>query len=55
MLGKRLAKQLDMPFADSDKAIEDGLTISDIFDIAGDAKFREMEERSSPSLLQRGH
>ena len=53
LLGRRLAKQLDMPFADSDKAIEDaaGLTISDIFDIAGDAKFREMEERIIAELV----
>jgi shikimate kinase len=56
MLGKRLAKQLDMPFADSDKAIEDtaGLTISDIFDIAGDAKFREMEERIISEMVKKG-
>ena len=56
MLGKRLAKQLDIPFADSDKAIEDaaGLTISDIFDIAGDAKFREMEERIIAKLVTTG-
>ena len=56
MLGKRLAKQLDMPFADSDKAIEDaaGLTISNIFDIAGDAKFREIEERIIAELVTSG-
>lgn len=56
MLGKRLAKQLDMPFADSDKAIEDaaGLTISDIFDIAGDANSGKWKSASSPNLLQRG-
>ena len=56
MLGKRLAKQLDMPFADSDKAIEDaaGLTVSDIFDIAGDSKFREMEERIIAELVATG-
>tara|TARA_Y200000002_G_scaffold20245_1_gene15566 strand:- start:1838 stop:2482 length:645 start_codon:yes stop_codon:yes gene_type:complete len=56
LLGRRLAKQLDMPFADSDKAIEDaaGLTISDIFDIAGDAKFREMEERIIAELVATG-
>ena len=56
MLGKRLARQLGMPFADSDKAIEDnaGLTISNIFDIAGDAKFREIEERIIAELFTRG-
>ena len=56
MLGKRVAKQLDMPFADSNKAIEDaaGLTISDIFDIAGDAKFRKMEERVITDLVATG-
>ena len=53
MLGKRLAKLLEMPFTDSDKAIEDvaGLTISDIFDIAGVEKFREMEERIITDLV----
>ena len=56
MLGKRLARQLGMPFADSDKAIEDnaGLTISNIFDIAGDAKFREIEERIIAELITNG-
>ncbi len=56
MLGRRLASHLDMRFADSDKAIEDiaGLTISDIFDIAGDAKFREMEERVIAELVADG-
>ncbi len=54
VLGKRLAKHLDVPFADSDKKIEDtaGLSISDIFDIAGDAKFREMEERIIAGLVK---
>ena len=38
------------------KLIEDaaGLTISDIFDIAGDAKFREMEERIIAELVATG-
>lgn len=53
LLGKQLAKQLGLPFTDSDKAIEEaaGLTIADIFDIAGDTKFRAMESRIIAELL----
>lgn len=47
MLGKKLARQMGIPFVDSDQAIEDtaGLKIVDIFDIAGNDKFRELEQR----------
>lgn len=53
MVGRNLAAMLQMPFSDSDKAIERaaGVTVADIFDLAGEAKFREMEYREIEILL----
>ena len=47
-LGKRLAVALDRPFIDSDHLIEQeaGLSIRDIFEISGEAKFREIERNT---------
>lgn len=47
VIGKMLANAMDWPFQDSDKMIEDesGLRITDIFDLYGEEKFREMERR----------
>lgn len=44
-IGKRLARMLELPFADVDQAIETqaGISIPDIFMIKGEAAFREME------------
>jgi shikimate kinase len=55
MLGKKLARRLGISFVDSDIVIEDaaGLTIADIFDIGGDAKFREIEQRIISDLVER--
>ena len=62
-LGKRLAVALGLPFVDSDTIIEEksGLLIRNIFEIAGEAKFREMEHKtilsnlkSSPVILSTG-
>ena len=62
-LGKRLAVALGLPFVDSDTIIEEksGLLIRNIFEISGEAKFREMEHRtilsnlkSSPVILSTG-
>ena len=62
-LGKRLAIALGMPFVDSDTIIEkkSGLLIRNIFEISGEAKFREMEHKtilsclnSSPVILSTG-
>lgn len=52
-VGRALATELDCPFADSDAVIveEAGLTIAEIFEIAGEAKFREMEQRTIAKLL----
>jgi len=55
MLGRKLARRLGLPFVDSDRAIEDaaGLAISDIFEIAGNEKFRELEKRTIADLVVR--
>ncbi len=62
-LGKRLAIALSLPFVDSDTIIEEksGLLIRNIFEISGEAKFREMEHKtilsrltSSPVILSTG-
>ena len=62
-LGKRLAVALGLPFVDSDTIIEkkSGLLIRNIFEISGEAKFREMEHKtilsclnSSPVILSTG-
>ena len=44
-LGKRLAVALDRDFIDSDQLIEQnaGLSVRDIFELSGEAKFREIE------------
>ena len=62
-LGKRLAVALERPFIDSDHLIEDqaGLSIRDIFELSGEAKFREIERNtilkhitSQPVILSTG-
>lgn len=52
VIGKMLAQKLKLPFTDTDKLIEDeaGLRISDIFELYGEAKFREMERRIITSM-----
>ena len=52
-LGKRLAVALGRPFVDSDTIIEKetGLRIRNIFEINGEAKFREMEYKTILSRL----
>ena len=55
VIGRMLANAYGWDFADSDKQIEDesNLRISDIFDLYGEAKFREMERRIIGQLV--GH
>ena len=62
-IGKRLAVALDRPFIDSDTIIEEetGLRIRNIFEVSGEAKFREMEHKTilnylngSPVILSTG-
>ena len=53
VIGRRLAKQLGLTFADSDELVKNlaGVSITDIFDLAGEAKFREMELRAIQNQL----
>lgn len=62
-VGELLAERLDLPFIDSDKAIEkiEGRSIADIFSTDGEAFFREMEmnflaqlKSSKPSVIAVG-
>ena len=52
-IGKRLAKRLELPFHDSDHAVEDaaGCPIKDIFEIYGEDAFRSGEQRVIARLL----
>jgi len=53
-VGKQLARTLDLTFFDSDHEIEKrtGVTIPTIFDIEGEAGFREREHSALMDLLQ---
>ena len=53
VIGRMLAGAYGWDFVDSDKQIEDesNLRISDIFDLYGEAKFREMERRIIGKLV----
>ncbi len=55
-LGKRLSVALELPFVDSDMLVETeaGLSIADIFDLAGEARFREMERRLIIEQMKKG-
>ena len=54
-IGRRLASRLGMPFVDADDEIERaaGCSISDIFEIHGEAAFRDGERRVIARLLAR--
>ena len=53
-IGRALAQEFGCGLADSDAEIvnEAGLSIPEIFEVAGEAKFREMELRTITRLLQ---
>lgn len=53
-IGRRLAAQLDLPFADADAEIEEaaGMTIPEIFATQGEACFRDGERRVIARLLR---
>lgn len=53
-VGWRLAKKLNCPFVDMDKYIEDKekMSVSDIFELKGEAAFREYERRTAKELMQ---
>jgi shikimate kinase len=48
LVGRRLAQRLDLPFIDSDSDIEAnaGITIAEIFELAGEDKFRSLEREA---------
>ena len=54
LVGRQLATTLDLPFTDSDQVVEAiaGISIADIFDLAGEAKFREMEQRAISETME---
>jgi len=53
-VGRRLAKRLDMPFCDADEEITKaaGCSIEDIFELYGEAAFRDGERRVIKRLLE---
>ena len=55
-VGRRLAKKLGLPFVDADDEIEKaaGLSIDDIFEVYGEAAFRDGERRVLLRLLDTG-
>ncbi|MCK5444411.1 MAG: shikimate kinase [Rhodospirillaceae bacterium] len=55
-IGRRLAKKMDIPFNDADEEIEKaaGLSVSDIFEIYGEAEFRALEHRVIVRMLGEG-
>ncbi|MBN8532156.1 MAG: shikimate kinase [Alphaproteobacteria bacterium] len=54
-IGRRLARKLNLEFVDSDQEIENAAhcSISDIFEIQGEAYFRELERKVIGRLLDR--
>ena len=56
LVGRRLARALDLPFVDSDSRIETtaGISVAEIFEIAGEAKFREMEQTAIAEAFTAG-
>ena len=63
LVGRRLAQRLDLPFIDSDTEIEKtaGITIAEIFELAGETRFRALERAAisdaadaGPSVLSTG-
>ena len=63
LVGRRLAQRLDLPFIDSDTEVEAaaGITITEIFELAGEDRFRALERNAistaadaGPSVLSTG-
>jgi shikimate kinase len=55
-IGRKVAARLGMPFADSDKEIEEAsrMTIPELFERYGETEFRALEERVIHRLLSEG-
>jgi shikimate kinase len=53
-VGRRLAKRLDLPFVDSDSAIEDasGFSAAEVYERFGEADFRDGERRLVARLIE---
>ena len=54
-IGRRLARRLELPFVDSDSAIEDaagGASTAEIFDQYGEVEFRDGERRLVARLVE---
>lgn len=56
LVGRRLAQQLDLPFIDSDAEIEKtaGVTIAEIFELAGEDRFRTLERHAISAAADAG-
>jgi len=54
-IGQMLARALNYDFIDADKRIEEesGLIIADIFELYGEAKFREVEQRVISEIVSK--
>lgn len=52
-IGRKLARALELPFVDSDEAIEEaaGCSVSDIFALHGEPAFRDLERKVITRLL----
>jgi len=55
-VGRQLARRLQLPFVDSDQAIEArlGCSIREFFELEGEARFREIESETLDALTQKG-
>ena len=55
-LGKLLAESLNFDFFDSDHVVEErgGLSINEIFELYGEERFRQSEEKTILELLEQG-
>ena len=56
IIGKKLSQELDLPFIDSDARIVEtaGISIAEIFEIAGEDKFRAMESDAISAAVDEG-
>ena len=56
IIGKKLSQELDLPFIDSDTRIVEtaGISIAEIFEIAGEDKFRAMESDAISAAVDEG-
>lgn len=55
-IGARLAQRLDLPFVELDERVEAaaGMTLAELFELSGEARFREVEARVLDRLLEEG-